>query len=636
MFARVLLNKRIAALVLVFLAFSAVYALAAGEMVTDVIVGRNNKGPYVLSWTNIDPSSVVVIVNALTLKRGEKYNIDFAKGMISFTSIVLNDAIVRESYSLIPGKSDRNAGKVSVPVTLNVFQRQDASVQVTGLYAQDDPNNPDAGKTVVGVGGEKRWATSKVTSQLFTSQRNEDGKPGQEGDAWERSAFKVGSETTVGAFTIGGSVLHAGKEFAGGKETGLGQGKRASDMAVSFSPGSKVQASARVQQSEDTAGAATGSKSLTQEQSVVVAPTQGTKVALTHTTTETSTAAVNSGASVESAGVKVDQKVGNATASVAAATSTASTASGTEKTQSQAVTFAGDKASAQVSLTQKESDAQGQATATDVAVQAKLIGNTQVQGHMINASDKDKTLFQRDVSIVSKPVEFAKVEGSFSQKGVNEDDDVTKAARVEVSPFSHTQLSAGYKYIESGASVMTIRDYAAATRPARFVSFSGSLRQRETAADDAPDSTALQMSLAPLDYFTLTGGYQSNPEDKQGQVQSYNATDVGMKVKFGSVGLTTGYSAKNEYMARRLSDEGKIGLEMPAFGRGTLTTGLKVSRMLDGSMTSSNTYSLGYTHDLGSLFNFSLMGYYTQYLKDRAVMPDKTEYSAEASLGVKF
>jgi hypothetical protein len=58
------------------LATSALCALAAGEMVTDVIVGRNNKGPYALSWTNIDSSSVVVICNGLMLKRGEKYNID--------------------------------------------------------------------------------------------------------------------------------------------------------------------------------------------------------------------------------------------------------------------------------------------------------------------------------------------------------------------------------------------------------------------------------------------------------------------------------------------------------------------------------------------------------------------------------
>ena len=191
--------------VALLLAWAALLPAAAqngSNEVTDVMVGRNNKGPYMLSWTNMDPASVRVVINGMTLKRGEKYNIDYAKGMISFTSTVLTDAIVRVSYSKVPGKSQQNTNKVNVPVTLNVFQGQDASVQVTGLYAQDDPKNPDAGKTVVGVGGEKKWDTSKVSSQFFMSQRNEPNKNGAGGDAWDRSAFKLGSETAKGLYYV--------------------------------------------------------------------------------------------------------------------------------------------------------------------------------------------------------------------------------------------------------------------------------------------------------------------------------------------------------------------------------------------------------------------------------------------------
>ena len=636
-FIRILLNKRIAALALVCLATSAACAAASGEIVTDVIVGRNNKGPYPLSWTNIDPSSVVVIINGITLKKGEQYDIDCAKGIISFRSILLNDAIVRVSYSLIPGKSERNPGKISVPVTLSVFDRQDASLRVTGLYAQDDPKNPEAAKTVVGVGGEKKWAQSTLTSQFFVSRRKQDDRLGTEASSWDQSAFRVGSQTTLGAFTFGGSMMYAGKQFAGGSETGLGQGKRAGDLLVSFSPDSRLQASAGVRQTEDTVGAAAGTKSVIQEQNLVVAPADGTKVAVSHTSTQTTAASTGSSTSVESTAVKVNQKIGSAAAaSVTASTLTSTKPGGTEKTQSQSVVVTGGALAAQVGLTQKESDAAGQAKTTDVAVQAKLGGGTQLQGRIVNAEDGDKTTFQRDVSIVSKPVEFARVEASFSQKGVNDKDDVAKAAKVELSPFAHTQLSAGVKYVENGPSAMMIRDYAASTRPAGFVSFSGSLRQRTTAGGEAPDSAAAQLSLAPTKTVTFTGGFQSNPEDNQGRIQAYRATELGMKLRFGSVGLSTGYAAKDEYAAGRLSDEGKIGLELPAFGGGTLAAGYKMSRLLDGSRTTSNTYSLGYSHALGSSLSLSLTGYYTQYLKDRALLRDKTEYSAEASVGLKF
>ncbi|MGB9620411.1 MAG: hypothetical protein ACPL7K_08370, partial [Armatimonadota bacterium] len=441
---------------------------------------------------------------------------------------------------------------------------------------------------------------------------NQDDRPGAEAGSWDRSAFKLGSQTTVGTFTFGGSMLYAGKEFLGGKETGLGQGKRASDLIVRFSPSSRIEASAAVRQSEETVGSAAGTKSVTQEQKVVLAPADNTKVALSHTATETSAASTGSDRTLESTAVKIDHKIGDAaSASVAASTSTASTESGTERTQSQALVVAGESATAQVSLTQKESDATGRVNTTDVSVQARISSNTQIQGRMVNAEEREKTLFQRDVTIVTKPVEFARVEASFSQKGVNENDDVAKAAKVELAPFSHTQLSAGVKYVEQGPSVMMIRDYAASTRPAGFVSLSGSLTQRQAAAEDAPDSTSIQMSLAPHKALSLTGGFQVNPEDNQGRIQAYRATELGLKLRFGTVALTTGYSAKDEYAARRVSDEGKIGLELRAFGGGTLTTGYKISRLLDGSMTTSNTYSLGYRQDLGSSFSLSLTGYYT-------------------------
>ena len=604
--------------------------------VTDVIVGRNTKGPYPLSWTNMDPDSVRVVINGMTLKPGENYGIDYAKGMIAFTSNVLNDAIVRVSYSTIPNKSQPNTGKMSVPVTLNVFQRQDANVQVTGLYAQDDAKNPDAGKTVVGVGGEKKWGASKVGSQFFVSQRNATGKP-EEGDAWDRSAFKVGSETTVGKFKVGGSLLHAGKDFAGGTETGLGVGKRAGDLSVAFAPASGVEASVKLQESEDTGGATKGSRSSLQEQSVAVTPIEGAKLAVTHSLNKTSTAAANSGKIVDATAVTVDQKLGAATASVSAGMSTTVEGGTMENVHSQGAGITSGKVSANVNLTHKDSTtALGQSSKTDLGVEYNPFKHTQIKGRRTTDVARDAQEFQNDFSIVSAPVKFAKVSASVSQKGINENDDVTKQAAVEMTPFANTQVSAGVKYVEAGARVMTIKDYAASAKALNLVSFIGSLRQRDALAEETQDTAAMEVAVTPLKSLAVTGGYQSNPEDETGNVQVYNATNVGLRVKFGSVGVTTDYKAKNEYRANKLSDEGNLGVELPVFRAGKLATGVKIARMLDGSSLSTNTYSLGYKHDLGAAFNFSLTGFYTQYMKDKTMLPEQTEYSATANLGVKF
>ena len=634
MIALIDLNKRILLLTLAVLILSAVTAAApVGERVTDVIVGRNSRGPYTLSWTNIDPSSVIVVVNGITLKRGEHYNIDCEKGVISFNSIVKNDAIVRVTYSTTPGKSQRNTGKVNIPVTLNVFQRQDASLQVTGLYMQDDPRNPDVGKTIVGVGGEKKWAQTKLSSQVFLSQRSEGETRTSQTSSGSGSAFRLGTESNFGALKVFGSLTQAAEGFAGTKETGIAAGKRTSEMLVTFSPDSKLQASSRLQQVENLTAA--GGKSVVQEHNLVVKPSEETRIALSHTVAEASQS--SSEKTVESTSVKVEQKLGSSAAATLSATTSSTAANGaSEKTQSQQLMIASEKAVAQVAVQKKESEIAGETATTDVSVTAKPFANTQLKGRVLTTEQQGSTLFQREVSLVSKPLEVATLEAGFAQKGKDQDDDVTKQVKLELTPIPNTKLTAGFKYVESGPSLMTIKDYAAQMQPLKFATLSASLRQRAARADEAPDTASVQVSLAPFNYFTVTGSYQANPEDTRGQIQPFNATNLGVKFKVGNVGVTTEYTTKEEYLASRSANEAKVAVQFPAFGSGTLTTGFKTSRLLDGSLLASNTYSIGYSRGLGSTFNLSLSAYYTQYMKNRAVMPDKTEYSAELSLGIRF
>ncbi|MDH7603046.1 MAG: hypothetical protein QHI38_12970, partial [Armatimonadota bacterium] len=345
----------------------------------------------------------------------------------------------------------------------------------------------------------------------------------------------------------------------------------------------------------------------------------------------------NAEKTTESTSVKVEQKLSESTAAVlTASTSTVAASGSTEKTQSQQLAVTSQKAAAQVALQKKESGGLGETTTTDVSVTAKPLAHTEVKGRFLTTERPDTTLFQREVSLVSKPLEFAKFEAGLTQTGKDQQEDVTKQVKLELTPLANTKITAGLKYIESGASLMTIKDYAAQMQPLRFATVTASVREREARGNDAPDTTAVQVSLAPLRYFTLTGSYTSNPEDTRGQIQAFNAANLGVKFKVGSVGVTTEYTNKEEYLANRSANETKVDLSFPAFGSGTLSTGFKTSRLLDGSALTSNTYSLGYRRSLGSRFNLSLTAYYTQYMKDRAVMPDKTEYNIEASLGVRF
>lgn len=674
------------------------------DYVTDVIVGKNTKGPYSLSWTDIDTDSLSVVINGRSLKRNKDYRIDPAKGVLSFDSVLINDAIVRVSYRTIPGKSKRAGGQLNIPITLDLLQGQDASMQVTGLYAQDDPKNPDAAKTVVGLGGERKWAAGKANSLLLLSQRHTAGGSGDQGDFWSRAGFKFDGDTSVGALKFSGSVLHSGSDFAGANEYGLGLGKEARSFAAEYAPGGPLSARAVYEQAEDTAGKTKGTRSLIHEQSLVYSPGDATKLSLTHSLRETAAAAEGSEKKVDSNLIRLDQRLGaraSATASFEDASISAGGAQDQVRTQSLQLTGSPSaNLSLRGALSQKnselhgeeqqlsagftaapnkqvkldvdvgalENDNVGEQTRTDVKLttspipqlavqaaysgadssklgqtssanlkfQAKPTDNIELAGSFVDSAQNDECRFQRDLTLSSSPTDSAKLSALFSQKGINDWDDVTRGAVLELTPASHTKLGAGYTYTEAGAQTLRVRDYSVSTRPWSFFSATGSLRDRDIEHVGAPDTASITVSLAPVRYFTISGDYQSNPEDKKGVVQHYRAANVGLSTRIGSVGLSGAFTEKDEYQIDRMSDEKRFGLEMPAFGNGRLNTGYKIGRFFGAGEAVSQTYSLGYQHSIGSDFSLSLTGYYTRWLQDRMPVPEKTEVSAEASLGIRF
>lgn len=639
-----------------------------GGIVTDVIVGRNNKGPYHLSWTEIDPKSVVAVINGRTLGRDE-YAIDTSKGTVSFSAVLLRDALVRFTYSLTP-KSKKNAGNTSIPVTLKLLSKDDANLQITGLHVAADPGNPNAGKTIIGLSGERAWSAGKVNSQLLTSQDN-DAPDRDQGSAMDRSVLKVGAEAGNGPLKFTGSLLNAGEKFSGEKEFGIAAGRQESDFAVRFNPGKRVEAAASMKTVEDTAGKNKGSGSVVHEQTLALTPSDATRVSLSHTVKETHTAAADSEKKTQTSRLNVDQQIGDTTKASLTMENTTVDASGkSEDTSIQKLSVA-SKPVEQVNISahvqQKNSDSAGEefsaaavvqvkpgnqmaieaahstvqssvsgvATDTSVAVKALAPGNTEIKAALVEKSARDLDKYQRDISLVSRPTGYARITGVFSQKGINDQDHVTTGAALELTPFSHTRLGGGYTYIDNGASVLRISDFSASSRPWNFLEFSGSYRDREARQDNAVDSTVVKLALAPRKSFSLTAAYQSNPENEKGEIQPHDLSTIGARMRFGTVGLSAEVSKREDRRLMQESEERSIGLELPAFGTGRLTTGYRMARLFGSAETGTDTYTLGFRRDIGSTFNLLLSGRYTQY-KGATADPNRAEYGADASLGIRF
>lgn len=673
---------------------------AGPNIVSDVIVGHNNKGPYYLAWTDFDPGSVTVVVNGRTLRKGDDYRIDPTTGVLAFNSVLVSDAIVRVSYRIVPGKSKKSTKQLNVPVSLNVFQDKTTALRVTGLFAQDDPNRPDSGKTVMGVGGDKVWNAGKVNSMLLLSQRND----ANEGSVWDRAALKFGGDTQFGGFKIAGSYLHSGNVFGGAKEYGLALGKNAADLSLTYSAEGPMLFSAKYQSSEDTTGATKGAYSHLNEQLIVYKPLVSTKLSVVHSSTESAGANGAGARAVDSNLVRLDSSLGNATTAFVLTEDAKTNNAGVEdhvRTQQVGVTtdalrkvnlrslvtqkrsglYGEDRGftfgatatpnqqvsvdvnygslqnqavgqqvstdakvsvspvqqvAVQASFSEVDSSKLGETTKTHVAVKAMPVKEVELQGSLIGSQQDRTKQFQRDFSLSSSATRYAKLTATLSQKGINNWDDVTKGALLELNPLSGLRLLAGYKYIENGPSILTIRDYAASSKTCRFLSLTGSFRDRETALGTAPDTASVQVALNPMPALVLTGDYQANPEDKNGVVQTYRSTAMGVGARMGSLALTSNYTAKDEYYAGLLTDERNVSLEMPFFRAGRISTGYKVARAVGLSTLETRTYSLGYKRAIGSDFSLALTGYYTEYFRDKIGMPDKNEINAEASLGYRF
>jgi hypothetical protein len=633
--------------------------------VTDVIVGRNMRGPYSLSWTNFSADDISVVINGRSLKKGSDYNIDVAKGLVSFNSVLVNDAIVRVSYRTVPGKSQRASSGGSIPVTLSLHNSSAGNLKMMGLYAQSDPKNPTAGKSVIGLGGDRAWRSGKIDSMFLISQ---DEASKDTASMWERAAMKFGGDTSIGKLKLTGSYLHSGQSFSGGKEYGTDVGKDQMSFAASFAAAKNLQTSASFRSSEDTVGEKKGVRTVVNEQNVVYTPGKSTKVSLMRSDTEL-TSKDGAKDNIQTSGLQLTSNAFKRTTLRTSLTQKDSDSAGAERGFSTGMTAkpsdridfdidyatlenktVGHQTSTAIKVAAKpnkqlavqagysgqDSTVKGDLTKTNIAIQATPRANLQIKGTMTDTTENENQQYTRDISLTSTPLQYASLTAMYSQKGVNDLDDVIKGAELKLTPSKRTNLMAGYKYTETGPSVLTVQDFGADTKPWDFLHFAGNYRRRDLRSSSIADSSYLSLELSPSKLFALTGSYQSNPEDKKGNIQYFNSASLGFKTSIGSVGLETAFAQKDQYAIDTFTDERSLGIAMPMFGRGKLTTGCKLSRTMGVASLESRRYQLGYSHSIGSDFSLALNNYYTQYLQNKMHQPERNEISTELSLGARF
>ena len=88
---------------------------------TDVFIGRNTRGPYLLSWKGVLNRSERVVVDGRTLTRGEEYTIDYAAGALTFTQPLRNGSMAQVTYEVDAKTAQRNPQTLQLPLDMELL-----------------------------------------------------------------------------------------------------------------------------------------------------------------------------------------------------------------------------------------------------------------------------------------------------------------------------------------------------------------------------------------------------------------------------------------------------------------------------------------------------------------------------------
>lgn len=678
------------------------------SITSDVLFGRNARGPYNLSWKRINRFSESVSVDDRLMQRDSDYQIDYSTGAITFTSPIGSKSVIRIDYSYDASKAVQNRTSFNMPITLDIVKKQNAGLQFTGLYKQSDPNAKSAPDLVVyGLTGASTAREGEFSSMfLFNPVRS--GENGQaEGSFGERSAMKLGGTTKTDKFQLRTSYLHVGEQFAGAKDYKLQRGLDAMDLAAVFTPSKALSLSSSFKRTENLSGAKKGQATAASEQKVVLSPEGAPKLTVTHAeVAKEKPGAADRETTTDK--VQLEQKLGSSAMAVATHETVTTDIGGAESrlTTNQLAVSAkpAQNLAIQGKLTEKDSSELGKQTGIDLGVQAKPTEKLSVKAHVsrverddgaggdefthalkvvsaprpdvrlelgvtgrnaerpadessravklsttaisktslhIHWAEKDSDVkgFEEfgGIRVETSPTSSVKLSGALTQRETPDARDLSKEARLEVQPFSHTTLGGAYKETESNGQVVArVSEVSALTTPSEFIKLSGAYKTREMLGQDDLNSVDLALQLDAGSILKLTGAYTTNPEDKKGVVQRVNSRSVGLNSDLGRLRLKGAYTLKDQYLAGKRSEMTEIGLDYRLSAHSLLTTGYSLDEYREASIIATSEYWLGYTHRIGARLNLYLGGKMTTYGRDQRLVPNESEYEAEARLGIKF
>jgi len=586
-----------------------VSGLESGRMITDVFVGRNAAGPYLLSWKGIDHGSEVVSRNGRRLSANLDYTLDAATGVLKFATPLRASEIARVDYRITPGRASASAGGPGGPMQFSLLDRPGV-LSLNAIYRPDAPAQPGSaapgsgGSMLLALGGSSRPAPgSALSTQLYMDARG--------GSLAERGGVKLSESTSTGfgKFTLG--FQRGGRLFQAGQETGIASGRQVIEAGGALLPIHGFTASATFRQTEELPESGQGAVVTVLGQRI--AGTLGAATRIQASRTETTTEAQGGETTRVASRLQIDQRLDARTQATAVV--------------DHAVTDAGG--------------ARATVQSNTLSVQSQPASGLSVQGSFQNrllaSGPEDHTALR----IEAAPARTVRVTAGLGERYSRNGALHSREAALEYNPLSALTLSGLVQLRSDGESESVVRGIRASARPLQALEISGGVKLRDAsrggAADPSvPDTYDARLALGILNNtIRLTGGVAENPEDEKGIMVRVRSRSVGLQSAWGPVELGGSFARLTDLASPRETSQLDLRVgwrfgpasQLAAAYRGALTR--------EASLLEADTYSLSLRHRVGAAFEMVLSGSMTQYSRDGLLQPSR-DYSAEAKLGIRF
>lgn len=578
---------------------------------SDVFVGNDAPGPYILNWKNINRFSESVSVGDRLMQRDSEYAIDYTAGTIRFASSVSSKAIIRVEYSYDPAKAVRNRAPLNMPLTLDIMKKQNRGLQFTALYRQPEAAaNATPDVLVYGLTGSTKAKEGELNT-MFLFSPDRDGET-EKGKFDQRSAIKLGSSTKTDKLQLNTSFLHVGEQFAGSNDYKLQQGMDAMNLAAVFTPSKNLLMSSSFNRTENSVGEKKGETLTTSEQKIVLTPDGAPKLTMVHSEVEKGKEGAASQATATDR-IQLDQNLGSKVSAQAIHQTVNMNTGGSDSsvsTNELNIKAAPTKTmSLNVGIVRSDADTTGETNAESL----KLVANpSQKLSINMSLAHKDTDAAGDELShslkIVSALRPDTKLEFGMSSLDVERPEDQSgKALKLSTTAIRNASVFVDLAEMESDVKGLEqFGGIRVETTPIKRIKLGGGLSQRETAAARDVNKEA-RLEVQPFDNTTIGGAYRET--ESNGQVVA-RVSEVTASTKPANFIQFAGAWKDRETLAA--DDPDSLNLSLMFDTGGLLKfTGAYTSNPEDkkGAVLRQNSQTLGVKTDFGRL---KVKGAYTQ------------------------